>query len=534
MADDDDGLTCRGNPEIGSLTASSPYESHFIGSSSGVYFVNTVKKAFAFSFPAIDGIPAATETVGGTEDAASSRPAGQDADSTICHLLDVDPEQNAMTVVAKAQLGALPPKDEARRLVTEYFRHWHSLFPFLTGSRILADLDELYRDGRLRTPGLSQLNRHQSCRLLIFMCVFGIGATHLPASAVVPSHRSLSASEAFATAAALGTRHDTLTIQMMLAAQLFCVVKMALMTASSLGGLAQRLITHAGLHRCPFRYAHFDDGERDLRKRIFWSSYVLDRYLSQSLGLPLTIADADVDVCVPTAREVHDPSNPLARRDFLSHASKSLEQRPLHFQLAGSSADHPPSSGLSRETVLANYIEHCRLVGRALELYHKSIHVRSVRQAQALYLRSDIDRWFNNLPQDLQVGSLRSESQQSPPSNASRFAIFFAVLYQQIIILVHRPSLSVDRSLPEFQSGLQIALSAARATLTMLEQHDHLAWPGSLSAVWMSGLIIAFACQVQSYTRSKGSWYVPGGHFYLVLSDIILGRLLVVLICWRR
>lgn len=494
----------QGTPEIGSLTAHSPDESHFIGSSSGVYFVNTVKKAFADSSHTVAGIPPATETVGGTEDAHESGVSGAHVDSATSRRVHVEPEQASIVMVSESALPFLPPKDVARQLSIEYFRNWHPIFPFLPGSRILEDMDQLYSDERLLTPGTLHLDRQRSCKLLIFLCVFNIGATHLPPSALPSSHRFLSPSEVFSAAAPLSTRHDTLTIQTMLAAQLFCVVKMAFRTASSLGGLVQRLITHAGLHRCPFRYINFDDEDRHLRKRVFWSSYALERFLSQSLGLPLTMSDADIDVCVPTADEVHNTSNPLGRPGHASTGPSSHSQNLSQFQYMETSAHSP----LPRETVLANYIEYCRLVGRALELYHKSIHVRSVRQAQALYLRSDIDRWFNNLPQDLQVETFGKESQQPSKSNLSRFAMFFTVLYQQIIILVHRPSLSLPRNLPEFQYGLQIALGAARSTLSAVEQHTHLIWPGCLSSVWMSGLIIAFACQVQSYSRYKGSRYV--------------------------
>ena len=61
------------NQETGSLTQPSPHESRFIGSSSGVFFINTVKKAFEVSQQEEPShLPAAEETVGGEDDFAPS------------------------------------------------------------------------------------------------------------------------------------------------------------------------------------------------------------------------------------------------------------------------------------------------------------------------------------------------------------------------------------------------------------------------------------------------------------------------------
>lgn len=485
-------------PEIGSLTASSPCESHFIGSSSGVYFINTVKKAFASSGQSSNSVPAAAETVGGTEDFASSSGGTEDDESVVNRTLHIH-DSGPMTVSFTSNLGILPPKDIARRLGTEFFRFWHPLFPFLAGPQFLEDLNALYADHSLHAKGNKPINRQQVCKLITFRCVFDIGATHVSPATLSQVYTPISASEIFAVVTSVAIRHDLGTIQAVMAAQLASIAKMALRTASSLGGILLRLIMHAGLHRCPYRYPQLSNENRELRKRVFWTAYVLDRYLSQALGLPLMISDTDIDVCMPTAREVHTP-RPVDHA--MSDAATLRNAQDTHQQ---QTSDKAP-----REIVLANYIEYCRLVGRALELYHKSIHVRAIRQEQALYLRSDIDRWFNHLPEDLQVTPFSSGVRQEERANlgSSRFAVFFVVLYQQLVVLVNRPSLSLQRSLPEFQSGLQATLSAARATLVALEQHSHLAWPGSLPAVWMSGLIIAFACQVGHYDTSKGSQYV--------------------------
>ena len=68
-----------------------------------------------------------------------------------------------------------------------------------------------------------------------------------------------------------------------------------------------RSLVQAGLHRCPYRYAELSIDDREIRKRIFWSAYALDRFLSQALGLPLGIQDDDFDLCLPGMHEKHEP-----------------------------------------------------------------------------------------------------------------------------------------------------------------------------------------------------------------------------------
>lgn len=65
----------------------------------------------------------------------------------------------------------------------------------------------------------------------------------------------------------------------------------------------------AGLHRCPNRFLQTFRSveERDLRKRIFYSLYSLERLLSAEFGIPLTMNDTDIDTCLPGDFENHQP-----------------------------------------------------------------------------------------------------------------------------------------------------------------------------------------------------------------------------------
>ena len=59
-------------------------------------------------------------------------------------------------------------------------------------------------------------------------------------------------------------------------------------------GLAMRQCIEQGLHRPP--PTHLPLLEREMRRRLFWTCYCLDRQVSIILGRPFAISDRDIDV----------------------------------------------------------------------------------------------------------------------------------------------------------------------------------------------------------------------------------------------
>ncbi|KAM0746562.1 hypothetical protein T439DRAFT_329671 [Meredithblackwellia eburnea MCA 4105] len=78
-------------------------------------------------------------------------------------------------------------------------------------------------------------------------------------------------------------------------------------------GIIIRLCVSLGLHRKlrgP-RAATISPYVLQLRKRLFWTAYYLDRMMSMSLGRPMGISDRDIDIDLPLDLDCVDP-NPLA------------------------------------------------------------------------------------------------------------------------------------------------------------------------------------------------------------------------------
>jgi hypothetical protein len=409
--------------ETGSLTQPSPHESRFIGSSSGVYFITTVQKAFKSSRET-SHLPAAEDTVGGEDDFAPSTHNSPQPAPTF--ELNIDP-QHAVHVTIASSLGSLPSADRAQQLAIDYFTQWHPILPFLSGPAFLQDLHEIYQNPT--PPSRVLTDKQKLSKLVILQCVLAT------ASPQYGPHTFPTRSNLLPLVASLANTHDIITIQALLAAQVYCVSTLALRTASSIGGLLCKLLFHAGLHRCPYRYPQLSNEDRDLRKRILWSAYAIDRYLCQALGIPVSISDAEIDVCLSGRREMHG-LGPTDRNGVLISSLRgpdtSASINPI--TASGQSNEYnsdsiSPLMGVNKlEVILANFVEYGRLVGRVMELFHVSLHSRKNDPKKVLFLRSDVNKWFNSMPEE----HISTAERDPADEQTLRFLPFLHVLYEQL------------------------------------------------------------------------------------------------------
>jgi hypothetical protein len=511
--------------EIGTLSAISADESQFLGSSSGIFFVNTVHRAFAIAKGGYlsDGIkegssqghPSIDECIVGSE---SLRNSERDEITR-----EVPPSIQVTSLssygIVRRGLGIAPDIHQARELLAVYFQMWHPLFPFLHGPTFMQEIESFYMNRHnLDIQDPAEIRRN-TCRVIVFQCVFNTAASSkedldYPQDCRIESNESLLS----LLGSELLSRHDTLSLQALLASQIYLIVTMSLRAASTVGGILLRAMLQSGFHRCPFRYPQLSRHDREIRKHIFWTAYAIDRYLNQALGHPLGIQDLDIDVCLPGTEELHSCSEKPQRvsSDFSSHLPK------LHYTTTSSGAavdarieshnrDHFGDSksqlqSIEGEEIFASYVIYNRIMGQALELFHKSIHIRSVEQNEVLMLTSNVRSWWNNLPQQLQDAHITFTPDEYVEST-SHFASFFSVIYQQLILLINRPFLSQDPQSPQFRSSLQMCIGAGRAIISTLKGQTAFEtdffWPGILSGTWMSGLILTFACELGLYPFSK-------------------------------
>jgi hypothetical protein len=531
--------------EIGTLKKLPNHGTAWLGSSSGVYFVNTVRRAFSAAF--------ASSTLAGPNAVPASEDilTGEDAEGRSYNgpLHEGPSETDPFPQFLASALGKPPQRKIAVELVMSFFTTWHPLFPFLHGPTFLKDMETIY--AQLRRPSKStreypppnDLRKLITFQLIVNVASLDRSDIHLPMESRIKSTADVSR-----VAGCLALSHDITTIQTVLAAELYLAATLAIRQASTVAGIVVKLIYHAGLHRCPLRYAQLSLEECEIRKRIFWSAYALDRHCNLSLGDPNIIQDDDIDVCLsgPELHKAMDREmmpNPDVDGGMSMPPPRMLADDP---RLAQQNDDGPEAREKRlREAALTAYVQWGKLTGQIIEVFHKSINHRFPKHEQILRLTSDIETWWNDLPGFLTGetdqpgqgqdggregatqptssgagannsanphGSSSSSGSSEVPSSSflppqQHLASFFKILYHRLLLLVNRPRLSLDQSTPEFQHGLQVCIRASRGIVAGLKSHrahaQSMFLPGLLSAVWMSGLIIAFACQLGKYAKAR-------------------------------
>lgn len=573
--------------EIGSFVAPRPDKSEFIGSASGIFFANTVFRAFATLLPASSHSPSdeigsglmhsdAQRRVHVTEPQSQGAPdsahdyvlasenlqeqrveeaAIQDSLNTAASNFVGQPgTQGSSTLVppavglsygiAASGIGLPPSAAVARDLLVRYFKKWHPFFPFLHGPTFFDQVDGFYdRGGNVPVkehhdiPGI----RTRMTQAVTFQCVFNIAADSLEGLAQLDVSCRISSTTALINLlGVVSSGHDLPSLQALLAVEVYLIKRMALRAASTVHGTLTRILYHCGLHRCPFRYIQLSRDACDIRQRIFWCAYILDRQLSLLLGHPPAIKDTEVDVCIPGMAELHNPvkecqpksSNSLPADggdEITAHlprghavgrpsaASARCENETRHdatpvdahdaninsIEAESPTRHHKTAPREAGEFVLGYLVRYSRLCGVAFDLFHTSIHNRYVTWDQVLDLSSRIQSWWNGLPLTLQ----ENNSQSSCP--ALEFSPYFVTMYQYLVLFVNRSPLSLPTHRIEFRSSIQSALSASRAIVRSLRSpqvQDHpalFAWPTTLSATWMAGLVIAFASLLNLYPFHK-------------------------------
>jgi Fungal specific transcription factor domain len=288
----------------------------FVGSASGIHFVRTVYNAFAkkagdsnFASPEKNLVPGEDDHLGEDADSSQINPS----------ILWSKNEINLQEFRIPEDYTTYLSFEDLVNWTHSYFDTWHPLFPFLHGPSVMEAIERI---------SIGRLEEVDDMSLMIVRSIISISlADSRPAEnrvKLVPACLTFRTFDEALTGLQLVLVKPTsmLALQGAVSVQLFLVSMLRLNAASRVGALIVRMAFHLGLHRCPARFPSFSNAESQLRQRLFWSIYCLDRYLSQSLGLPLNIRDHDVDVCYP-GEELHPLNSSLRRRKSSSDVPPS-------------------------------------------------------------------------------------------------------------------------------------------------------------------------------------------------------------------
>ncbi|KAG9694178.1 hypothetical protein KCU95_g5895, partial [Aureobasidium melanogenum] len=437
----------------------------FVGSSSGIHFVRSVYHALAKSRVQLPPATPDQNIVPGEEDQLD------DVDDAVPY----SPKSLWSTNEIQGTTDELPnfDFDDMQTWSESYFENWHTAYPFVHAPTMLE-----YFEQHVRPDNLQALCEQQSPQLTLLRSMISISLADrrqsekppkklVPARLVFTSFRE--AMESVQHMLFMPCSIDAL--QAVVSVQLFLVSMLRLNGASRLGGMIVRMAFQMGLHRCPTRYTNFDTDQAQLRRRLFWTIYCIDRYLCRSLGLPLTIRDDDVDVCF-FDEEKHVPN---------SHHKTSMDDRlrTLNF-----------------------LVKHASIKGQIVELRNKSIHQRTVNHDLATLIGARIGKWVN----DLQY-MLDAAEHNEPGRFGTLHEVVLLVSQHELIISLNRPLLALEKHTPEYMAALQTCIRASDTIITSLFKYlsfrqiqrgegpsaAPLLWPSLTWCVWMSSFIVLHA-----------------------------------------
>ncbi|KAF2108171.1 fungal-specific transcription factor domain-containing protein [Lophiotrema nucula] len=441
--------------------------SSFVGSSSGIYFIRSVYGALRQS--SVDGtVPNQTpdsDIVPGEDDhlpsiASDSRRIWKDSEVTTQHT-------SHFTF------------DKLVGWSSSYFAHWHPAYPFLHAPAVLEHFEKVSR------AGFNRPETADSVENIILRSIMSIsladrrqsqhGAqSRFPADLVFESYES-----AIDSLQRILSRPTTIrSLQAAISVQLFLVSMLRLNAASRLGGLIIRMALQQGLHRCPNRFPAFSPSDRQLRQRLFWSIYCLDRYICQSMGLPLGIRDDDIDVCYPSEE-----------RHSSEHVAADDRLRLVEF--------------LAR---------HSKIRGQIMELRNKSIYYVHKDPDQDVSITAKLTEWWNNIEDFI------DSDEGEPPALSQFHRTILVILKHESVISLNRPILAASSKTYAYNAALQHCIGASRAIITMLHKSIKssqmpgqpdlavpLVWPSFTWAIWMSTFILFHATNSKRLAQSAAA-----------------------------
>ncbi|KAL2788696.1 fungal-specific transcription factor domain-containing protein [Aspergillus keveii] len=201
-----------------------------------------------------------------------------------------------------------PPNDEmGGRILHAYLTRLHIRYPFLDRKDLWRLHENRWQLAKAKREELSQSERFGIFKLYL---TYAIGATTMQLSEkydyVPPERFYITALQQ------VPAMCDTRSVENVEAMTLLVVYH--LRSASSQGvwymiGLAMRTAIDLGLHR-KANEINLDPITAQIRRRLFWTVYYLERVVSMSLGRPFSIADKHIDLPLPldVDDDVRDPA----------------------------------------------------------------------------------------------------------------------------------------------------------------------------------------------------------------------------------
>jgi hypothetical protein len=201
-------------------------------------------------------------------------------------------QPKALSIADLKRNSAGPPNDHmGGRILDAYLNRVHLRYPFLDRQDILER-----HSNRFIQNNSSPKDQYRTFKIYM---IYAIGATMLK---LTEQYDYTPPESFFITAlqyiSAVRESHSVHNIEAMTLLVLYNLRPPSNSGIWCMIGLAMRTCVDLGLHR-EAHYGSISPYEGQLRRRLFWTVYFLERVIAVSVGRPYSIADRDIDAGLP-------------------------------------------------------------------------------------------------------------------------------------------------------------------------------------------------------------------------------------------
>ncbi|KAI9265939.1 fungal-specific transcription factor domain-containing protein [Sporodiniella umbellata] len=245
---------------------------------------------------------------------------------------------------------------------------------------------------------------------------------------------------------------------------------------------------HVGLHRTSDQW-EIAESEKQVRKRVWWSIYILDKWSAASTGKPQTILDEDCDESYP---------NESASRDEVLdyHETKSYPSLDKHV------AEKVRGEVIPVYQPFVQLVKLSEILGKILQGLYTPLAKKHSEEhgsdAVVAYLGKALLDWKLALPPSLQLPidtAQRSNHQGKEPLLSMSNMLHLS--YHTLLILLHRPFIEKAEINVNEKSSLSICTDAAERIVEIAENMHYrdfllVSWNFSIYHVFTASLIHIF------------------------------------------
>ncbi|KAH6677710.1 fungal-specific transcription factor domain-containing protein [Halenospora varia] len=241
-------------------------------------------------------------------------------------------------------------------------------------------------------------------------------------------------------------------------------------------GLAMRSCIDLGLHRRTLakRYPLL---EVEIRKRIFWTCYSLDRQISIILGRPFAISDKDIDAELP-----------------LDVNESVLDFTTLEAALALSNTT-PPNQAPVVSTSLSCFIHICRLRKIESQIQQSIYRVDEkigISETEVDSFIQQLEEWKENIPRDARQHNADKPSTKTDTMVIDGYGYYMVYYYKCMRFLLH-PLLSTQDTNVRFLKKCAEACGDVCQTYKKLHQSIPVGFSlMALHSVFLAGLTLVY------------------------------------------